>query len=105
MTNTEFTINYIKGLKKGTVLSRQDLWDIRIQYHKETKGHMPLLSFDQILAQGERFGVERVISYRDTINSKYSAMDVVNLIKAGHSIEDVEAMLHTKTKQVSMRIL
>lgn len=104
MTCVQHTMNFINTLAKGSVFTREEWWKM-MTTHKGENGRIVILSIDQVLAQKERFGVERVISYRDTINSKYSAMDVVNLIKAGHSIEEVEAMLHTKTKQVSMRIL
>lgn len=104
MTQAQHTTNFINTLEKGKVFTRREWWKA-MTTHKSEEGRIVILSFDQVLAQKERFGVDRVISYRDTTNSKYSAMDVLNLIKEGHSVEEVETMLHTKTKQVSMIIL
>lgn len=99
MTQKEQTLQFFRNLPKGTEMNRREFEQIT------RKAGINRANFDAVVADCEFYGVEKVVDYRVTTTSKITAVDVLEMIKQGVSVEDIEKKLYTKVKHVSIRVV
>lgn len=104
MTQIERTINLLNTIEKNTVLTKQDYREITRKARKQL-GEGSCSSWDIVIANPERFGVARIEVYTKTPTSKIKAIDVLEMIKEGKTVEEIEPMLYTQVKSVEIKIL
>lgn len=103
MNKTERTIKVLHSLAKNTVLTRQEYQNLSSkQYRLVGEG---LLNFDAVISQQERFGVEKVVEHYTTTTSKVSVTDVIEMMKQGYTVEQIEAKVYTQVKVVKIKII
>ena len=99
MTQKEQTLQFFRNLPKGTTMNRREF------EQTARKAGINRTNFDAVVADCEFYGVEKVVDYRITTTSKITAVDVLEMIKQGVSVEDIEKKLYTKVKHVSIRVV
>lgn len=104
MTQIERTINLLNTIEKNTVLTKQDYLEITRKARKQL-GEGSCSLWDTVIANPERFGVARIEVYTKTPTSKFKAIDVLEMIKEGKTVEEIEPMLYTQVKSVQIKVL
>ena len=109
MTQIQRTINYFATLEKGTILTKT-------QYEKGYYGLMRELRkqgitenlhfsrWDLIIQNPERYGVERMEVFHKVPTSKVTTVDVLEMVKNGCTVEEIEKAIYTTTKEIRIII-
>lgn len=101
MTQIQRAINYINTLEKGTVLYKQDYTHAGFEYRKTHKGEY-FTDWCVILANPERFGVERREETYRTPTTKITTVDVLEMVKRGCTAEEIEEAIYTTQTVISI---
>ena len=101
-------LKYIKDLAKGTILTkemfdeeaRRDSRERRKAYKAtgircDYKG---LITWENLRINPEKYGLKKLEGFRDTKSSKYSAIDVLEMVKNGKTVEEIEPLLYSKVR-------
>ena len=105
VTKVEKTITFLNSIARGTTFTREDYINLEREYYKKTKEHLDLVSYDTILANPLRFNAEKIVDYYTTVSSKITTVDVLQMIKQGYSVEEIEKAVYTKVKTVSIKLV
>lgn len=113
MTQIERTIQMFSTVEKNTVLAKEDYLRIQHKIFKESgnttreriMARTDICSWDTVIANPERFNVARIEIYTKTPTSKIKAIDVLEMIKEGKTVEEIEPMLYTQVKSVQIKVL
>lgn len=105
MTQKENAMKVLHNLPKGTVLSKHEYRELAHKVYRETKGEEHCSNWEYIIANPQNYGVERVVEYYTTTTSKVSAEDVLEMVKQGYTVEQIEEKLYTQVKVVKIKII
>lgn len=110
MTQIERTIKFLNAQTKGTIWNKTEFEYMEYNFHrlcksKGIKENYRLTRWDIIIANPERFGVKRIEVYTTVPSSKYKAIDVLDMIKQGQTIEEIEQKLYTQVKNILLEKL
>lgn len=101
-------LKYIKDLAKGTILTKE-IFDEearrsareRRKVYKATGIHSDrkdLITWENLRINPEKYGLKKLEGFRDTKSSKYSAIDVLEMVKSGKTVEEIEPLLYSKVR-------
>lgn len=102
MTQIERTINLLNTIAKNTVLTKDEYKELTRKARKAF-GKESFTLWDTIIANPNKFGVARIEIYTKVPTTKYKALDVLEMVKNGMSIEEIEPMLYTQIKSVQIK--
>lgn len=105
MTQKENAIKVLHNLPKGTVLSKHEYSELKFQLYRESKRTEQCSAWDYIIANPQNYGVERVIEHYTTTTSKVNVLDVIEMMKQGYTVEQIEAKVYTQVKVVKIKII
>ena len=110
MTQVERTIKFLNAQIKGTIWNKTEFEHMEYNFHrlcksKGIKEDYNLTRWDTIIANPERFGVKRIEVYTTVPSFKYKALDVLDMIKQGQTIEEIEQKLYTQVKNILLEKL
>lgn len=111
--NHQIAINYFNNLPKGTEVTKDMYQEFKYQYYRNYRKvnglkHLPVeamvvTAWDILLQTPEKFGVEKIAKYYTTTTSKIKAIDVLEMVKQGMSVEEIEAKLYTQVRYVVLK--
>lgn len=108
MTQIEKTIQALAALPSGTVLTKREYTKLSYATHKEDlkNGNEDFYFTDwqKVIDNPERFGVERIDIFHKVPTSKITTVDVLEMVKSGCSVEEIEKAIYTTTKEVQIKI-
>ena len=108
MTQIEVTKKMFADLGKGTVLSKAKYDSFSRKYYVRDKKYHTLIEYpsrwELIIQNPEKFGVERIEAFHKVPTSKITTVDVLEMVKKGCSVEEIENAIYTTTKSVSIII-
>ena len=108
MTQIEVTKKMFADLGKGTVLSKAKYESFSRKYYVRDKKYHTLIEhpsrWDLVIQNPEKFGVERIEAFHKVPTSKVTTVDVLEMVKKGCSVEEIENAIYTTTKSVSIII-
>lgn len=101
-------LKYIENLTKGTILTKE-IFDEearrnareRRKAYKATGIHCDrkdLITWENLRINPEKYGLKKLEGFRDTKSSKYSAIDVLEMVKSGKTVEEIEPLLYSKIR-------
>lgn len=105
MTQKENAMRVLHNLPKGTVLGKHDYQELAFKAYRESNRTEHCSSWDYIIANPQNYGVERVIEHYTTTTSKVNVVDVIEMMKQGYTVEQIEAKVYTQVKVVKIKII
>ena len=101
-------LKYIKDLAKGTILTKEIFDEEARRNARERRKaykatgirceYKDLISWENLRTNPEKYGLKKLEGFRDTKSSKYSAIDVLEMVKSGKTIEEIEPLLYSKVR-------
>lgn len=108
MTQIEKTIKALATLPSGTVLTKREYRMLNYTTHKEDlkngKEDLYFTNWQNVLDNPERFGVEKIEIFHKVPTSKVTTVDVLEMVKNGCSVEEIEKAIYTTIKEVQIKI-
>lgn len=105
-------INYFNSLEKDTIISKADYDEYCQEYRKAYRKehnvkHLPfeeyLPTWEDIRNHANKLGMERVETFYTTTSSKYKVNDVIEMMKKGMSVEEIEQTVSTQVKVIKLK--
>ena len=101
-------LKYIKNLTKGTILTKDNFdEEARRNARERRKAYKAtgircdskdLITWENLRINPEKYGLKKLEGFRDTKSSKYSAIDVLEMVKSGKAVEEIEPLLYSKVR-------
>ena len=109
MTQIERTNAYLKTLEKGTILTKKEYEKAYYGLIKELrkKGEYENVYFSnwsKILQTPDRFNVERIEINHKVPTSKITTVDVLEMVKNGCTVEEIEKVIYTTITEIRIKI-
>ena len=108
MTQIETTKKMFADLGKGTVLSKAKYESFSRKYIIRDEEYHTVIEhpsrWDLVIQNPEKYGVERIEAFHKVPTSKITTVDVLEMVKKGCSVEEIENAIYTTTKSVSIII-
>ena len=108
MTQIEKAIQTLATLPSGTVLTKQEYTMLSFITRKEDlkngKEGIYCADWQKILSNPDRFGVERIETVRKVPTSKITTVDVLEMVKNGCSVEEIEKAVYTTITEIKIKI-
>ena len=101
-------LKYIKDLAKGTILTKE-IFDeeARRSARKRRKAYKAtsnrgdrkdLITWENLRINPEKYGLKKLEGFRDIKSSKYNAIDVLEMVKSGKTVEEIEPLFYSKVR-------
>ena len=104
MTQIERTIKvFNEEVERNTILTKTQYRELASK-HSNWREHISLSSWDTIIANPERFNVERIELFHTVPTSKITTIDVLEMVKKGCSVEEIEKAIYTTVKEIRIII-
>ena len=101
-------LKYIKDLAKGTILTKEIFDEEARRSARERRkaykvtgirgDRKDLITWENLRINPEKYGLKKLEGFRDTKSSKYSAIDVLEMVKSGKTVEEIEPLLYSKVR-------
>ena len=109
MTQIERTLEKFATLEKGTIITKEQYREMRFEKSRKGKRFDPesrcyLASWEVVTQNPDRFNVERVEIFHTVPTSKVTTVDVLEMVKKGCSVEEIEKAIYTTTKEIRLKI-
>ena len=108
MTQIEKTIQALATLPSGTVLTKREYTMLGFLTRKEDlkngEEDVYFTNWQKVIENPDRFGVERIEIVRKVPTSKITTVDVLEMVKNGCSVEEIEKAVYTTTKDIQIKI-
>ena len=108
MTQIEKTIQTLATLPSGTILTKREYTMMSHLTRKEDlkngKEGIRFTDWQNVLDNPERYGIERIEIFHKVPTSKVTTVDVLEMVKNGCSVEEIEKAIYTTTKEVQIKI-
>ena len=108
MTQIEKAIQTLATLPSGTVLTKREYTMLSFTTRKEDlkngKEGIYCADWQKILDNPDRFGVERIETVRKVPTSKITTVDVLEMVKNGCSVEEIEKAVYTTITEIKIKI-
>lgn len=101
MTISKRTQEFYKTIKEGTVITKRKHWELSMKQHEEEGSF--LVDWQVMITKPEKYGFERIEEYNTTTSSKYSVTDVIEMMKKGMTIEEIEQTVSTQVKTIKLK--
>ncbi len=106
-TQIDKTNDLFATLKKGTVLTKEQyekFWSKDFRENKDKPSYTSLASWTRLLSEIKRFNVEKIEEFITVPTSKITTVDVLEMVKQGKSVEEIEKAIYTTVKIVKIKI-
>jgi hypothetical protein len=108
MTHIEKTIQTLATLASGTVLTKREYTMLSHTTRKEDlkngKEGIRFTDWQNVLDNPERYGVERIEIAHKVPTTKVTTVDVLEMVKNGCSVEEIENAIYTTTTEIRIKI-
>ena len=107
MTQTEVAKKLFASLEKGTVLTKSKYQEISRNFYTRDSYKRIVecpSRWDLVIQDPERFGVERMEVFHKVPTSKVTTVDVLEMVKNGCTVEEIEKAIYTTTKEIRIII-
>ena len=109
MTQIQRTINYFATLEKGTILTGSQYREACSQLMKMLRKrgiteNLHLSNWSTVIQDPKRFNVERIEIFHKVPTAKITTVDVLEMVKNGCSVEEIEKAVYTTVKEVRIQI-
>lgn len=107
MTQIEKAKELFASLEKGTVLTKSEYKEIARKFIIRDKYKHIVESpkgWDWIIQEPEKYGIERVEIFHKVPTSKITTVDVLEMVKNGCSVEEIEKAIYTTTTEIQIKI-
>ena len=107
MTQIEKAKELFASLEKGTVLTKREYQEIARKFTVRDKyKHIVECpkGWDWIIQEPERYGIERVEIFHKVPTSKVTTVDVLEMVKNGCSVEEIEKAIYTTITEIRIKI-
>ena len=101
-------LKYIKDLAKGTMLTKEMFDEEARKGAKERRraykttgircDYKSLITWENLRTNPEKYELKKLEGFRDAKSSKYNAIDVLEMIKNGKTVEEIEPLLYSKIR-------
>jgi hypothetical protein len=101
-------LKYIKNLAKGTIVTKEIFDEEARRNARERRkaykatgircDRKDLITWENLRINPEKYGLKKLEGFRDTKSSKYSAIDVLEMVKNGKTVEEIEPLLYSKVR-------
>jgi hypothetical protein len=106
--NKMVELKYIKDLAKGTVLTKEMFDEEARRNAKERRrvykttgircDYKGLITWENLRTNPEKYELKKLEGFREAKSSKYNAIDVLEMIKSGKTVEEIEPLLYSKIR-------
>ena len=101
MTISKRTQEFYKTIEKGTIITKRKHWEYSMKQYREEGSF--LVDWQVIITKPEKYGFERIEEYNTTTSSKYSVTDVIEMMKKGMTVEEIEQTVSTQVKTIKLK--
>ena len=101
-------LKYIKDLAKGTILTKEIFDEEARRNARERRkaykatgircDYKDLITWENLRTNPDKYGLKKLEGFRDTKSSKYNAIDVLEMVKNGKTVEEIEPLLYSKVR-------
>ncbi len=103
MTQIEVAKKLFASLEKGTVLTKSKYQEISRNFY--TRDNYKRIiecpsRWDLVIQDPERYGVERMEVFHKVPTSKVTTVDVLEMVKNGCTVEEIEKAIYTTVKEI-----
>lgn len=101
-------LKYIKDLAKGTILTKEIFDEEARRNARERRkaykatgircDRKDLITWENLRTNPEKYGLKKLEGFRNTKSSKYSAIDVLEMVKSGKTVEEIKPLLYSKVR-------
>jgi uncharacterized protein YjaG (DUF416 family) len=106
-TQIDKTNDLFATLKKGTVLTKEQyekFWSKDFRENKDKPNCTSLASWTRLLKEIKRFNVEKIEEFITVPTSSITTVDVLEMVRQGKSVEEIEKAIYTTVKIVKIKI-
>ena len=108
-TQIEKTQKYFATLESGTEFTKRgyestDFLIRREEKRLQGKEGIRFASWETVISNPDRFNVERVEIFYKVPTTKVTTVDVLEMVKNGCTVEEIEKAIYTTTKEIRIRI-
>ena len=107
MTQIEVAKKLLSSLEKGTVLTKSEYEKISRDFYVRDNYKRIVecpSRWDLIIQNPEKYEVERMEVFHKVPTSKVTTVDVLEMVKNGCTVEEIEKAIYTTTKEVRIII-
>ena len=111
MTQVQKTKEMLATLEKGTVLTREEYRALAHEFSVyEYKGKFIVNTIEKpkewewVIQNADKYGVERIEIFHKVPTSKVTTVDVLEMVKNGCSVEEIEKAVYTTTTEIRIKI-
>lgn len=97
-----------KAMEQHTILTKEIYDKINAEDNKLScfvTGKRGFITWEGLNEEPDEYGLEKIINYKTVKSTKYSALDVLDMIKQGMTVEDIEPMLYTQIRYITFKKL
>ena len=107
MTQTERTKQFFATVESGTVFTKRNYTDANFSQVRESRRNneeaVYFTNWQNVISNPDDYGVERIETFHKVPTSKITTVDVLEMVKNGCSVEEIEKAIYTTTMTVTIR--
>ena len=109
MTQIEKTQKAFTTVEKGTIFTKAEYEEFASKFTvRDKKWHNViecLSRWDLVIQNPTRYGIERIEIFQKVPTSKITTVDVLEMVKNGLSVEEIEKRIYTTVKIVKIKVV
>lgn len=107
MTQIEKAKQLFATLEKGTVLTKAEYRELCYKFTVRDNRRRIVerpKDWDWVIQDPDRYNIEKIEVFHTVPTSKVTTVDVLEMVKKGCSVEEIEKAIYTTTKEIRIRV-